>query len=269
MRILLLEDNPGDVALAKVHLRGLELDHQLTAHQTLAAGLEAMRAEPPDVILLDLGLPDSQGLPTLERVREASREVPVVVLSASEQEGLACVRAGAQDFLPKSELSSAVLARAMLFAIERLRLQQRLQPSSDEVRQRLEQAGLDLEQVAHGLSVCSRDPSAPSLSESSPQVFEELGGRYAELLRGSLKPGAGELSAIEARYALADQLAYLAGKPKDVLELHRRALHQVAAELSAVEQRGLARAGPELLTELLCHLIGAYRQHSLAHRRSS
>jgi diguanylate cyclase (GGDEF)-like protein len=79
-------------------------------------------------VLLDLSLPDAQGLDGLRRLRAAAPEVPVVVLSGlhDEQVALHAVQAGAQDYLMKGEVESSTLARAMRYAVERQRAERRL-----------------------------------------------------------------------------------------------------------------------------------------------
>lgn len=138
-RALLIEDNAGDARLVREALREAGADQgggeawDLVAANCLVAGLahleqtknEAARAPAPfEVVLLDLSLPDSRGLTTLERVRAAHSDVAVVVLTGMDdhQTALAAVAGGAQDFLSKGQIEGSVLARAMRYARERQRL---------------------------------------------------------------------------------------------------------------------------------------------------
>ncbi len=91
----------------------------------LDESLEILKTEEFDVILLDLNLPDSAELDTLTRVIEACPEVPIIVLTASngDEIGLRAVQLGAQDFLQKGEFNHLALDRAIVYAIERHRLQ--------------------------------------------------------------------------------------------------------------------------------------------------
>lgn len=121
---LLIEDNAGDARLVKEHLReasGIRVNlHWCPA---FAEGVEKLAAQPVDVVLLDLSLPDSVGLATLTRLAERFPRIPVVILTGHEDESTAlrAMRHGAQDYLIKDQLSPSSLARAMRFAIERSR----------------------------------------------------------------------------------------------------------------------------------------------------
>lgn len=90
----------------------------------LSAGLERLAHGEVDVILLDLDLPDSDGLVSFERVSAFAPEVPTVVLTQIHDEGLAleAVQGGAQDFLSKGDLTRSVLTRSIRYAVERHRL---------------------------------------------------------------------------------------------------------------------------------------------------
>jgi PAS domain S-box-containing protein len=122
--ILLVEDNPGDARLIAIMLNeagGARV--RLSRADRIAAGLAALAARSPDAVLLDLSLPDSQGLATFARVREAAPRVPIVVLSGLADETIAveAVGAGAQDYLVKGRVDGDGLVRALRYAIERQR----------------------------------------------------------------------------------------------------------------------------------------------------
>src|SRR5690348_11549667 len=104
MRILMVEDNPGDVRLLREHLAGdrrvAEL-FQVTHVDRLALALESLERFSFEVVLLDLSLPDSQGIETLRRMNEARPGMPIVVLTSIDDEvlGLQLLQSGAQDYL--------------------------------------------------------------------------------------------------------------------------------------------------------------------------
>jgi len=123
-QILLVEDNPGDARLIAEYLdEAGAAEFVLTTHTRLADTLAHLAARPCDVLLLDLGLPDSEGLQTLLAVREAQPDLPVVVLTGEYDEGLgtAAVAAGAQDFVVKGRVDARGLAAALRYAAERQR----------------------------------------------------------------------------------------------------------------------------------------------------
>lgn len=122
MRILLVEDNPGDIRLLKEYLAEPgSSQFQVTCADRLAAGIERLIDAKFDVVLLDLSLPDSQGLETLTRMHAAANGVPIVVLTSLEDEalGLRLIRAGAQDYLVKGQVTGPLLLRALRYAVER------------------------------------------------------------------------------------------------------------------------------------------------------
>jgi DNA-binding response OmpR family regulator len=127
IRVLLLEDNPGDARLFRefLHEDGLaqaEVDHV----GRLKTGLEHLTQEKPDVILLDLGLPDSQGLDTFTQVYAQAPDIPIVVLTGlnDTEQAVEAVKAGAQDYLVKGEVSGGLLVRAIRYAMERKRTEE-------------------------------------------------------------------------------------------------------------------------------------------------
>lgn len=126
VRILLVEDNPGDARLLRETLRDAHsLRFELAYADRLADALERVRAEPADVVLLDLSLPDAHGMETVQRMLQAAPTVPIIVLTGLADETVAvhAVQAGAQDYLVKGTVEGATLGRAIRYAVERKRLE--------------------------------------------------------------------------------------------------------------------------------------------------
>ena len=123
--VLLVEDNPGDARLIRIMLAEPGYAPVRLVHvDRLAAALERVRHSDITVVLLDLGLPDSQGLETFVELRDAVPHLPIVVLSGDTDTGLAlrAVREGAQDYLLKNRVDSEVLVRALRYAVEHKRI---------------------------------------------------------------------------------------------------------------------------------------------------
>lgn len=136
IRVLLVEDNPGDQRLVRETLRACGPDaFELDCVASAAGCVEYLAGKAPDVLLLDLTLPDSAGLQTVELVRGHAPGLPVLVLTGLEREdwGLEAVRRGAQDYLLKGRLEPEVLARALRYAIERNKLLRELQEALSRV----------------------------------------------------------------------------------------------------------------------------------------
>ncbi len=122
--IVLVEDNPLHRRLIeRLMASGGRLNYELDAYGHLEAALERMSRGGVDLVLLDLVLPESQGLETLGRMRARSGEVPVVVLTGVDDMDVAlrAVDAGAHDYLVKDKINSARLDRAVRYALERAR----------------------------------------------------------------------------------------------------------------------------------------------------
>jgi PAS domain S-box-containing protein len=137
MHILLIEDNPGDARIIyELIMEGNDSEVVLETCGSLREGLRMIAADPPDVVLLDLSLPDSHGLGTIQKLRDHYSTIPIVVLTGLDDEtvGVQAVQYGAQDYLVKGTVESVLLRRAMRYAIERFRAEQALRRSQEEYR---------------------------------------------------------------------------------------------------------------------------------------
>ena len=120
VEVLLVEDNPGDAGLVRARLRKVA---NITHVETLEDALAELRVFRPDAIMCDLNLPDSDGLDTLTALKSRASQIPIIVLTGSDDEelGLDAMALGAEDFLPKSELRGRAVERALRYAVERAR----------------------------------------------------------------------------------------------------------------------------------------------------
>src|SRR5580693_9467297 len=127
--LLLVEDNPADVRLLR------EMFHEQSSHNTELTHVATMgEAEKhlaegmTDIILLDLGLPDAQGLEAIRRARAIAPGVPLVVLTGMDDESLAsrALQEGVQDYLIKGQIDARGLLRAMRYAVERKNMEEAL-----------------------------------------------------------------------------------------------------------------------------------------------
>jgi len=122
VRVLHVEDSPADAALFQAWLReALTARFEVTRASRLTDALDMVGELRPDVVVLDLGLPEGRGFPVLERFLAACSEFPVVVVSGHDDEATAmeCVEAGAQDYWVKGSGEPRLLARTLRFAIIR------------------------------------------------------------------------------------------------------------------------------------------------------
>lgn len=157
IKTLLVEDNPGDSRLIREMLaeaKGVAFD--LKYANRLQTGLEHLDKGGIDVVLLDLGLPDSQGLETLNKTYVQAPEVPIVVLTGLDDEmlGVQAVNRGAQDYLVKRQVDVNLLVRAIRYAIERKQAEERERQLQLQLNlsSRLASVGIMASGVAHEIN---------------------------------------------------------------------------------------------------------------------
>ena len=170
LKLLLVEDNPGDARLFRESLRdaelsGLDLDHATSLKQATSF----LERTEYDLIVLDLGLPDSFGLETLRSIRSRSADSVMVVLSgqADQELALASITNGAQDYLPKSNLSPDVLNRIIRYSLVRHTLTARSRLLSQVV-----------EETSTGIAMMARDGTISYLNKACREfpVFSDSEG---------------------------------------------------------------------------------------------
>ncbi|MGI5819056.1 MAG: AAA family ATPase [Armatimonadota bacterium] len=128
LRVLLVEDNPGDARLLREMINDAGgVDLELSHVPDLSGAFGALAEDDIDIVLLDLGLPESRGLDTFTSLHEQHPEVAVVVLTGldDDQVAISAVKEGAQDFLVKKQLSGGLLLRSIRYAVERHMARQR------------------------------------------------------------------------------------------------------------------------------------------------
>ncbi len=148
LRILLVEDDPQDAFLLRHALA--KINDQIVIHhcERLSKGLEFLKDGEAglDVVLLDLTLPDSQGLETFSRIHNQTPQIPIVVLSGMDDENLAirAVREGAQDYLIKGEANPQLLVRSLYYAVERRKSEEALIRARNELEIRVKERTSEL-----------------------------------------------------------------------------------------------------------------------------
>jgi response regulator RpfG family c-di-GMP phosphodiesterase len=175
MRILLVEDNPADVRLLREYLLDTGANHyKFFQVSRLADGIECLATEQVDIVLLDLGLPDSQGLDTFYRMHACAPDLPIILLTGLQDErtAAAAVQAGAQDYLEKNDLNQALLERTLHYAIERQRSRQALLASEQRLRKIIDQ---------NSIAIFVLDMKGVILF-ANPSAAEMFGCRVDELL---------------------------------------------------------------------------------------
>lgn len=179
--ILLIEDNADHARAIEVMSRGLELSSfNLVRVESLADALGFLRTARPQLILLDMHLPDGAGLTLLDQVRTAAPQVPIVVLTALNDDRLAtdALKAGAQDYLVKGDVTPAGLTRALRHAVARNQLLADLEHARSQEAERATHDNLTglpnrilfFDRLSHVLERCGRTATKFAV------VFVDLNG---------------------------------------------------------------------------------------------
>lgn len=188
---LLIEDNPGDARLLQEYLLDIpSVQIHLLKATTLKQGIALIHQHPDlDIVLLDLSLPDSHGIQTLEQVQTLDRSLPILVLTGTDDEetALQSMQMGAQDYLVKGQFTGDLLIRSIRYAIERKRVAEDLRRTAN--------ANLMLAQAvaASAEGIIITDPNQPdnpiiytnpAFSDITGYSAEEVLGKNCRLLQG-------------------------------------------------------------------------------------
>ncbi len=144
-RILLVEDNPGDAALLMEQLKlAATSPFDLVHVAFLSEALKRLESKSYDIVLLDLDLPDSNGLETVSRALGSGSEAAIVLLTGLEDTalGVEAVKKGAQDYLVKGQVAGSLLFKAIRYSIERKRLENERQRLVHELKEALSKVKL-------------------------------------------------------------------------------------------------------------------------------
>ncbi len=209
IRVLLVEDSPADAATIRILLgeattAKFQVDHCTRLGKAIEMlSMAEADGHPMDVVVLDLGLPDCDGIETFHRAQEAAEHLPIVVLTGHQNEQLApeAIRHGAQDYLAKGHIESELLARALLYAIDRKQAEHELTRLQEEISERLQQQQQQVAQALHddlgqqltgiGMMVKSLEHKLAKENSSHAQTAGELATVIAQARRTTSDLAAG------------------------------------------------------------------------------
>lgn len=257
MVALLIEDNAADARLVTDMLEHAErTTFDLTWVQTLEQADPHM-SRAWDVILLDLNLPDSKGLDTLDAVVRRGRGGPIVVLTGldASELGTAALSRGAQDYLMKGRFDPRTLERSIQYAIIR-----------HESALRAARADAADERAATVFGRTPEGAGAPArplpFRAGHPRGHEKLVEEFATTIERTLHSIAQDSGATAEAWSqrAGETLARAGAGPRDVVEIYLEATQRVATRLRTRQQREAAAIEARLRTlEIMGHLADRYR----------
>ncbi|MEZ5889639.1 MAG: response regulator [Xanthobacteraceae bacterium] len=256
--LLLVEDNPADAELVieMLDTSPHPAEYEILHVQRLADAEDLLHSKQVDVVLLDLRLPDASGLDCVKAILSIIPELPIVVLTGMDDENLAlaCIDAGAQDYLNKEEMKPLLLRRAIGYAITRLR----------EAQLR------DLRALLEGYKSLSSDGTATAVTaimaglgpirDRSSDTFRTMAKQYLRLLMEYLEQlGYKKEKPRDFMAGLATHLGDLGAGPRDLIDLHIAALESVVQVESVERARAFVIEGRLLALEMMGLLVDYYR----------
>jgi signal transduction histidine kinase len=176
--MLLIEDNEEHADLFVRNLRIAKFyDASIKRAIDLGEGISSASKENFDIIILDLGLPDTQGLETLKAFQEQNITTPIIVFTSSDdvELSLETIRLGAQDFIFKGEFSPGVITRSIRYAMERFLLVRRLKVTNSSLEAFAFAAAHDLKSPLRNINAYLsflREDFDEDLSNSSHEYFD-------------------------------------------------------------------------------------------------
>lgn len=257
--VLLVEDNPADADLVEELLEqaseGAER-YSLVRSARLSDAIEKLRSQPIDVVLLDLRLPDGAGVSSVHAIRAVNQQIPIVVLTGTDDEQLAtsCISAGAQDYLCKGDIKPIPLRRSLGYAISRLREAQLREISATLSGFRA------LSNQTSRTSVTAALAGTGAVRFRYPSGFSELVQAYAQLLALYCDDSLSRLEKPrEAMERVVTALGDSGAGPRDLIDVHVTALDQAIATAKDRRANALMYEGRLLALEMMGLLVDYYR----------
>lgn len=289
IQILLIEDSLAEARLLKEILKGAAGYQFSIAHVLrLAEALQYLQQQTVNIILLDLTLPDSQGLSSLQPLLEQVPQVPIVVLTHYDNDGLAleAVRQGAQDYLVKRQASADTLMRAICYAIERKQADQHLYQLNQHLTEDIKTQAAELDKVkalnhmkSEFVSMLSHDfrnplntilLSAGLLEESRDRLTPEQQVTYFQMIRTAIRDMDQLLSEVLLLGRSDTGQLQCSFMPLDLVQCCREIVRSIASSCSQTQRISFTSQGnvavglwdAKLLRHILLNLLSNALKYS-------
>lgn len=247
--LLLVEDNPADADYVQELLDSGRDDYQIVRVPTMSEALARLGEAQPDVVLLDLRLPDASGTTAVEALLRAAGLIPIIVLTGTDDEDLAlsCIDLGAQDYVCKSELKAHTLRRSIGYAITRRR--------EVQVRELVETVARYRKLAERSTGVTASLAGLGSVRERMPEGFFELVKEYRltfDAYVAGCKPR-------ESMEITTTRMGDAGAGPKDLIDIHVEALDQLMSGEQRKRRLPYVAEGRLLALEMMGLLVDYYR----------
>ncbi|MBF0158635.1 MAG: response regulator [Magnetococcales bacterium] len=245
---------------------------QLESVPTLALAIRRLERGDVAAVVVDLNLPDSQGMATFDQLQEVCPHIPIVVLSGINDGSIAlqAMRRGAQDYLIKAHVTGLLLSRAVRYAIERHNLQQELLRIQGSARREQERQFLD--RFTHRSAVSASMLGVPSLRQGLPDLFQNFIDRFDDVLERAMEQRSYKVSQVEyisdVLLVLARDLSFLKCGPRDVIDIYMEALSRKDGLFNPIKTQAYSEEGRLLSLELMGQLVLQYRPYALGTGRN-
>lgn len=263
IRILLVEDDEEDALILRETLGEVGnaiLDLEV-AHN-LQAGMESLARGAIDVVLLDLNLPDSYGLDTLDRFHAQAPVTPIVVLTGLNDEtlGVEAVQKGAQDYLVKGQVDGNLLLHSIRYAIERHQLLAKLEESRQREQQERERSEA-MRNFQHYLALTqAQGPvDSDSLARPDDETLYGMLSDYRDMVLSYVRAvRIREDRPSDRVREFARRLASIQVQARDVVRLHLRFLNEFSQRAVPNAERAFSNDARLVLVELMGNLMDIY-----------
>jgi CheY-like chemotaxis protein len=271
-KVLLVEDNPVNNKLierllfpSKKPIIKDQFIFNLTFANTLNEAIAKLDQEKFDVILLDLMLPDSEGLNTLINIKKYALKTPIVVQTGSNDENLMvkCFQLGVHGYLRKTNIDRNILVYAIQLAIQRQKYIDNLEINEQQKQQELEIQGLEQFSNSSSTNITARMFGSQPIQESIPDIFQELVEDYGKLLDLALEERAYRVdhNRVETLRSLAEKLGFLKATPRDVVAIHTQSLKIKNKNVLPAKSQAYIAEGRLMVLELMGYLTSYYRKY--------
>lgn len=270
--ILVIEDDIDKIDLLQRLLSNADksslaqgLSFVYTITNTLQQGLDTLKEKTFDVIVLDLSLPDAEGIDSLVKLRRQAIKIPIIVQTEDEDENIVvkAFQLGADGYIKTDNLDTNLLIYQIRLALERQQYITNLEAQQQKQQQEREFQVLEKLINSGNTSITARMFGSEPIRESVPDIFREMVQTYGKLLDLALEQRAFKVehNISDHLRALADKLGFFKASPRDVIDIHTTTLRQKNQDVTLAKAQAYVSEGRLMVLELMGYLTSFYRKY--------